>query len=1103
MLLLTKVFLHNWHRFVECEIEVEESLYLAGHNGSGKSTVLDALQLILLADLSRVRFNSSAQDRSARSLDSYVRGKMGEDRYLRPGNTVAYLAAEFRSSQSEKALTIGVCIEASPQKSPDRSFFIINSEYKSNFFFSDGFARTRRELKVYLKNHKTPARVFDHVNEYQHELLKAMGGLPERFFDLFLRALTFQPLRDVRSFVEQWLLSPSPLDLETLQRVAERLGDLRVQAQTVSEQIRSLVEIQQQQDEALRFRNLARDYETARDLARLRSVQNTVADLERNEAEILAQQETNESQRAQWRSDISGLQAQQLDLRFAIESSDVGRRKAQLMKVREDFLEKRAVWRARRAKAIEAWKEVASAARQFEDEAIVRAALALSERDGAGGGAGELSTELSRGSSKEELKGSAQDILNQVEALLRQTLDSLAVRRQWLSEKRVTLLEIEDSLGRQREGRGPRLPSHVESYRARVQDALKISVPLLCEVLEVTDPRWQDAVEGVLGARRFQLLVAENRFEEASRLAISLRSRGQGAEVGMLDLERIAKEGRSAQRGSLATRVSSTHAGAARYVDSVLGDVMMADNETDLRRHKRSITPECLMYAEWSVRALSLSRIRPWQIGHAAQASHIADLEDKLKAASIKAAALQKDVAAHDLRAQKLQALADALRKASALATPSDEEDIDEALRAVEAELGALDDSSLSSLEETLLNIGSQLETALQQERALSVESGRLDARLVDVRTSKASQLSMAHSLEQSWSAFEESHPEVALRAEQLVEERKGTGGFPALVRNLETSAKGFETRSQNEIQKLTELATSYNVRFQFSADAGRIDEVRYRDERLRLELTALPEFASRIDDEQRKAEHELREHILHRLREQIQQARTQLDRVNSALKGLEFHNESYRFKWSVADDFREHYELLNETKNLGTGSLVESDFYRKNKVAFDRFFEILTRTPQNEVERSLQSRITDYRAYLDYDIEVCNVNGQVSRLSRIIGQTSGGETQTPFYLTIAASFLQLYSPKGDVRARETPRIVAFDEAFSKMDQERIASTLDLFHKFGLQVVTATPLERCEYLVPKMRTSLVLTAVGDHVLVEPYRNYLASLEEAAANNDDA
>lgn len=121
MLSLTRIFLHNWHRFHHHLIEVEDSLYLAGHNGSGKSSVLDALQVVLVADSQKVRFNSSAQDRSARDLDSYVRGKIGEGRHLRPGNTVAYVALEFTDSSSATGQVVSrsACVSRrAPQARP-------------------------------------------------------------------------------------------------------------------------------------------------------------------------------------------------------------------------------------------------------------------------------------------------------------------------------------------------------------------------------------------------------------------------------------------------------------------------------------------------------------------------------------------------------------------------------------------------------------------------------------------------------------------------------------------------------------------------------------------------------------------------------------------------------------------------------------------------------------------------------------------------------------------------------------------------------------------------------------------------------------------------
>jgi uncharacterized protein YPO0396 len=328
-----------------------------------------------------------------------------------------------------------------------------------------------------------------------------------------------------------------------------------------------------------------------------------------------------------------------------------------------------------------------------------------------------------------------------------------------------------------------------------------------------------------------------------------------------------------------------------------------------------------------------------------------------------------------------------------------------------------------------------------------------------------------------------------ALLAERLADSQ---ASIPELIRNAESTANNFRTREANQVQLLTGDATTYNTRYQFGGRAFDPDEAGYGAERERLAASELPRYTEQIEQAQREAEEELREHVLHRLREQVLNARQQLDRINGALDGLDFHGERYRFRTQPADEVREYYDLITDTELLGAGPLFASEFYATHRVTFDRLYAALTHTPQSDAERVEQERLTDYRRYLSYDIEVTHADGRTSRLSKIMGQTSGGETQTPFYLTIAASFVQLYHINERI-SRPTIRLVAFDEAFSKMDQDRIGATLELFQQFGLQIITATPLERCEYLVPKMCTNLVLTAVGDQVLIEPYRNYAARL----------
>ena len=73
---LTKVKLINWHFFTDETIVIDGSTLITGDNGSGKSTLVDAIQVAIVANLKKVRFNSSAmEDRTTRDLKSYLRAR--------------------------------------------------------------------------------------------------------------------------------------------------------------------------------------------------------------------------------------------------------------------------------------------------------------------------------------------------------------------------------------------------------------------------------------------------------------------------------------------------------------------------------------------------------------------------------------------------------------------------------------------------------------------------------------------------------------------------------------------------------------------------------------------------------------------------------------------------------------------------------------------------------------------------------------------------------------------------------------------------------------------------------------------------------------------
>src|SRR5215469_13807215 len=99
MLTLERVRLVNWHNFDDTIIEIGNRCLLAGVNGSGKSTVIDAIQYLMAANLRMARFNSAAEERRSggRDLMRYVRCKLGsESTEYRRGDTVAHVMLQWR-----------------------------------------------------------------------------------------------------------------------------------------------------------------------------------------------------------------------------------------------------------------------------------------------------------------------------------------------------------------------------------------------------------------------------------------------------------------------------------------------------------------------------------------------------------------------------------------------------------------------------------------------------------------------------------------------------------------------------------------------------------------------------------------------------------------------------------------------------------------------------------------------------------------------------------------------------------------------------------------------------------------------------------------------
>ena len=90
--IMTRVQLINWHYFENERISFHGSTLISGENTAGKSTILDAIQLVLTTNTRR--FNVAANEKGKRDLRGYVRCKIGNvgEAYLRKGAVPANVA---------------------------------------------------------------------------------------------------------------------------------------------------------------------------------------------------------------------------------------------------------------------------------------------------------------------------------------------------------------------------------------------------------------------------------------------------------------------------------------------------------------------------------------------------------------------------------------------------------------------------------------------------------------------------------------------------------------------------------------------------------------------------------------------------------------------------------------------------------------------------------------------------------------------------------------------------------------------------------------------------------------------------------------------------
>lgn len=1085
---LTRIRLINWHLFENTTITCNGTTYLIGVNGVGKSTILDAVQFALVGGQRDIRFNQAAVAGGKRTLAAYVRGELGTEgqRFLRDDAT-GVVALEFRNPDGSH-FAHGAVIDAyADGRTPDVMYFIVhNAMLDDAWFFREADKLfDSRAFKRHLEHAALPpggrAQVFSRVEDYRFHLLNRLGQLKDTFPAKIVKGLAFSPLTNIREFVHNYLLDENLVDVKMLQDQLETLCHLEGLAANVRDRIDALNHIEEldQERAANRRRRLTNGYVQRRAQADVKTTQLKRSRLELDEAKV----EINRVslQRDALAEDLKRARQTLLDAQVALQTDATAAREKELAeKIAALQGEVRALTE-RQSRVNETLACQAQDARRL-GALLTQDRLAISPALGEFVSAGDADA----------------DLIARLQTDLEAWGHSFAEQNALLGEQSRRLrLEAEQI---QHEIEQLRTGDHDASYEAEAPGAVRLrrllcaemgldadQVPFLCTVLHIPDESWQDAVEGALGDYRFSLLVPPEHYEAAMRL---YRERCQQQDLHgarLPDIERMldqADRAESSYPASLSSEVHTQHPGARALVDLALGGVVKCDTLEELREHRAAVTRECFLRRNYTTRHMDPRVYRRWFVGERAAPRQIEQRESRLEEIRIELAtwqnqadALRERLALTRDKARIYFDLERDLADLAALPGASDQ------LAAVEGELARLDRQGVQALRAEVAarqTQADQLHGALTQAergigglemrvKTLAEETIPAIERQVDQAASSALEFLR---LEQAEDALDE--------AEKEYERRRERQPLDTVLQNAARYEGDYQTAEARSRDRLREAKQAYSLRYDFGYDEDE-DAARYERERDKYVQSELPQYEERIAAQRKLAEQELVENFIHRVREQIEDARQQLGHLNTTLAGLRFGGERFEFVAHPEPSLRPVYELLMDSQSTLGDSLADSDLPQKHQQGWDLLFERLTKGQTDAAAAELR-QLQDYRNYLQYDIRIHYPNGDHALLSQINAKKSGGETTTPFYVAMAASFAQAYR-LSQPRASDTIRLALFDEAFSKMDSARTASALKFMVDTRLQVLLATPPDKATGLLPYVDCVRTVVRQNNHSFV--------------------
>lgn len=1067
---LRKIKLINWHFFDDATFDVVGNIVIFGENGCGKSTVIDAIHYLLSGG--NCNFNKAANSgNSSRSVFSYMKARIGAEteEYARPEpDIISHISLEFIDTENGVPLVVGVVLQISADQEPtNRFYWFKGSEISDSLFYSGEDKQTILNGDAFFDSCMSKGIVIQSLDgdgrlKTCQDKMNGVLEVASTYPTLLEKAISFSDLGNIDDFARKFLFKEDPLSIDELVKPALEYQQIKKQLEQEKMKAAALEPVSQYGE---KYKKVILDKEAygliiAKENLALSSQELKAREAELQKQETILKNDEEEKKSLQTRKDAIEERYRQLS---------VNNPSIDHLLVAENNMNSAAL-------SLKATQESLDTLTKYvKEETTLSKALGLS-----------LSLEESV--EKKDYNAFLSVAHSYKTSLDNKTHDLISVVTRDQQEQGRHKKEYEDL---QKEinslNQNINCPEPVQKMIGLIKEgALKhgadestvYAIPLL-DVVEVKDEAWRPILETIIGVNRFDLIVPTSIFDMARSIYNNNKDLHGYFGFGVIDQNALVEV--EASPSSLSSLLSSSNAIAEKYIRMLLEGIEISSDQVKIKPGEKSITKEGLFYDGKSIRLLTKEMMDKPYLGQGAKKLLLAT--DMVKQKEI--GKVIEELEAKIKQNESLLSLVQSTSKISDIlkwnnvfySLAQAKGSYDSASHQVEI---LKNDSSLLSAKEAL--------DAISIERdALKKETWALDRKrsLDDVREGQIkNQISVCHdslSKNESYLATIEKSLSPSAKSLDLEAYKNGLVG-PKLIAKSYDSLASLDTERVNLEKSLTKIFGEYNSSFgsEISATIDSLDDyLSLFTKTTSIDIIAL---LPKAEEAHKSMEKVFKETFANSIMDKIKTSKDTASRLNSVLRKYQFgaEKETYQLvvKTTESDSYKDISAIFDEMsgKLYGANSFYDS-IDEKERQAFDNIFNVLLDNQSGSHNSKLIMGYCDYRNYMDYDIKITPAEGKPSSYKHNQNSYSGGETQTPFYVLVAAAFGSGFL--GRVYQKSSPcGLVILDEAFNNMDENRIKEMLEFYKQLDIQLIISVPTTRSALLTGKVDTSIALVRRG-------------------------